>query len=265
MKNNTMQYLNPREREVIARLSYEKITVITQEQFDKLFGYPKSVREKTFYRLSKKGILKRIKNGVYLYSPLEAGPAGSNINEFLIPPLFFPKKNYYVGYSTMYNYYGFTDQLFQTMYILNTSMQKEKVVGNVRFRMVKVSAKRLYGIETIRIKDTDVIVSDREKTLLDLFYFPEPVGGLRKAFEILKTDVLAGKTDISKLIKYALKSSNTAIMKRIGITLEGSGVPEDKLNPLLSAIKKSSLINLYPSSSRKGRINKKWQVIENVA
>ncbi len=260
-----MQYLNPREQEVISRLSYEKVTVITQEEFDKLFGYLKSIRAKTLYRLSKKGILKKIKNGVYLYSPLEAGPAGSNINEFLIPPLFFPKKNYYIGYSTMYNYYGFTDQLFQTMYILNTSTQKEKVVSNMRFKMIKIAPKRLYGFETIKIKDTDVIVSDREKTLIDLFYFSEPVGGLKKAFEILKSDVMGKKTDIARLIKYAVKSSNTALIKRIGIALEECRVSDGMLSPLLKAVKKTSLINIYPSQSRKGSINKKWMVIENAS
>jgi len=85
VKKNTTQYLSPREIEVIARLSYEKVSVITQEQFDKYFRFPKGVREKVLFRLRRKGILNAVKRGVYFYSPLESGPAGSNINEFLIP------------------------------------------------------------------------------------------------------------------------------------------------------------------------------------
>jgi len=46
MKNNTMQYINPREREVIARLAYEKVSIITKEQFDKYFNFPKRAKEK---------------------------------------------------------------------------------------------------------------------------------------------------------------------------------------------------------------------------
>ncbi len=115
-KNNTMQYMSPREREVVARLTYEKVSIITKAQFDSYFGFPKRIREKTIFRLSSKGILTPIKKGVYFFSPLESGPKGIRINEFLIPSVFFPKGNYYIGYSTMYSYYGFTDQIFQTIF-----------------------------------------------------------------------------------------------------------------------------------------------------
>lgn len=263
MKNNTMQYLNPMERGVVARLAYEKASIVTQEQFDKYFKFPKRIREKTLFRLSKKGILKSIKKGVYLYSPLESGPAGSNINEFIIPSVFFPKGNYYVGYSTMYNYYGFTDQLFQVMYILNTSLQKERAIGSMRFKMIKISPKRMYGLEKIRVKDAEVIVSDRERTLVDLIYFPEPVGGMKKAFEILKEQMEGNKVDKAKLIKYALKFPDNPAIKRIGFILEKAGLSGSKLAPLLKVAKKTSLINLFPAKSRQGKINKKWMVIEN--
>lgn len=265
MKNNTMQYINPREREVVARLAYEKVSIITKEQFDKYFNFPKRVKEKTLFRLKKKGILTAIKRGVYFYSPLESGPAGSSINEFLIPSVFFPKGNYYIGYSTMYNYYGFTDQIFQTMYVLNTSLQREKTIGNMRFKMIKISARRMYGFEKIKIKDTEVIVSDKERTLVDMLYFSGPVGGLKIALDILKEQAKDRNIDLSKLIKYAVGFPNVSSRKRIGFALEQTGLSDKILEPLLKSVKKTSLVTLYPSKSRKGKINRKWMVIENAA
>jgi len=265
MKNNTMQYINPREREVVARLAYEKVSIITKEQFDKYFNFPKRVKEKTLFRLKKKGILTAIKRGVYFYSPLESGPAGSSINEFLVPSVFFPKGNYYIGYSTMYNYYGFTDQIFQTMYVLNTSLQREKTIGNMRFKMIKISARRIYGFEKIKIKDTEVIVSDKERTLVDMLYFSGPVGGLKIALDILKEQAKDRNIDLSKLIKYAVGFPNVSSRKRIGFALEQTGLSDKILEPLLKSVKKTSLVTLYPSKSRKGKINRKWMVIENAA
>ena len=206
-----------------------------------------------------------MKKGVYFYSPLESGPAGSNINEFLIPAAFFPKGNYYTGYSTMYNYYGFTDQIFQAMYILNTSLQREKTIGGMQFKMIKISKSRMYGIEKIKIRDTEVLVSDRERTAVDLIYFPEPVGGLKKAFEILKDQVRSKKANAAKLIKYAIRFPNPSLRKRIGFILEQAGVKDKELEPLLKSIRKSSLVTLYPSKSRAGRINNRWKVIENAS
>jgi len=264
MKNNTTEkYLGPREIEVIARLSYEKASLITKEQFDKWFKFNKTLREQVIFRLKKKGILTAIKRGVYFYSPLESGPAGSNINEFLIPAVFFPNGNYYIGYATMFNYYGFSDQLFQIMYILNTSLQKDKTIGNMRFKMIKVPANRMYGLDKIKIKDIEVIVSDKERTLVDLIYAPQPVGGLKKAFEILKEQIEAKRIDIAKFIRYTLKFPNITTRKRIGFTLEQAGLSDKTLEPLLKSVKKTSLVTLYPSKSRKGRINKKWMLIEN--
>jgi predicted transcriptional regulator of viral defense system len=265
IKNDTKQYLSPRETEVIARLSYEKATLVTQQQFDQYFKFPKSIRGKVIFRLKKKGILNTVKKGVYFYSPLESGPAGSNINEFLVPPVFFPRGNYYIGFSTMYNYYGFTDQIFQIMYILNTSLQREKTIGGMQFKMIKVSKTRMYGIEKIATQDTEVSVSDRERTMVDLIYFPEPVGGLKKAFEILKEQSRTNKTDITKLIRYTVRFPNPSLRKRIGFVLEQAGVKDKELEPLLKSIKKSSLVTLYPPKSRAGRINKKWKVIENAS
>ena len=252
--------LGPKETEVVARLSYEKTTVITKEQLEKLFGKAVLVRQ-IIYQLKKKGILKPITKGVYYYSPLEAGPAGARINEFLIPPILFPNGNYYVGYSNMYNYYGFTDQIFQTLYVLNTSRQRERTICGIPFKLVKISQKRMYGLENIKISDSEIIVSDRERTMVDLIYFPDPVGGLKKAFEILEKEASSGKSDIKKLIKYAISFPVVSTRKRIGFVLDKCGISEKILVPLEKSIKKTSLITLYGSKSRKGTIDNKWKVI----
>ena len=252
--------LGPKETEVVARLSYEKTTVITKEQLEKLFGKSVLVRQ-IIYQLKKKGILKPISRGIYYYSPLEAGPAGARINEFLIPPILFPKGNYYVGYSNMYNYYGFTDQIFQTFYVLNTSRQRERTICGIPFRLVKISPKRIYGLENIKISGSQVIVSDRERTLVDLIYFPDPVGGLKKAFEILGKKAASGKTDLKKLVKYAVSFPAVSTRKRIGFVLDKSGIPEKILAPLERSVKNTSLITLCGSKSRKGTIDNKWKVI----
>jgi len=252
--------LGPKEIEVVARLSYEKITVITKEQFDRLFGESVLVRQ-IIYQLKKKGILKPITRGVYYYSPLEAGPAGARINEFLIPPILFLKGNYYVGYSNMYNYYGFTDQIFQTFYVLNTSRQRERAICGIPFKLIKISPKRMYGLENIKISDSQINVSDRERTLVDLIYFPDPVGGLRKAFAILKKEASSGKTDIKKLVKYAVSFPAVATRKRLGYVMDKSGVSEKILATLQKSVKNTSLITLYGSKARKGTIDNKWKVI----
>ncbi|MBI1869913.1 MAG: hypothetical protein HYS07_01825 [Chlamydiae bacterium] len=250
----------PKEIEVIARLSYEKMDIITKERFEKFFGKSMLTRQ-VIYQLKKKGILASIRKGVYYYSPLEAGPFGRKINAYLIPPILFPKGNYYVGYSTMYNLYGFTDQIFQMFHILNTSYQAKRVICGSQFKLIRVSPRRMFGLEKVKVQGSEIIVSDRERTLVDLFYFPDPVGGLGQAFEILKSQVMTRKMDVKKLIKYALWFPSISTRKRIGYILEKCGILDSTLKPILKNVAKTSLGSLYGTKSRRGKINQKWKVI----
>lgn len=265
MKNKTTSFLNSNETKAISRLSYEKAKVTSLDQMRVWFKYPPGVFARTIARLKKKGILKAITKGVYFYSPLENGPSGSNLNEYSIPPILFPKGSYYVGYTNMFNYYGFLDQIPQTMYIINSAIQRQKIIGKTTYKLLKVPSDRIYGVEKLSIQGSDVAVSDRERTLIDLIYFPEPVGGFKRAFEILQKQAKDQKTNLTKLIRYAILFPEKSTRKRIGYALEQGGVSPKKLKPLMKSVADTSLTALYGSKSRKGAINQTWKVIVNVA
>jgi predicted transcriptional regulator of viral defense system len=258
---NTSKTLGPIETNIVARLTYEKKTMVTAKDMDQLFNLSPEDRKQIVFRLKKKKIFSTIKPGIYVFSPLEAGPEGMGVDELLIPPLFFPKKNYYVGYSTMFNYYGFTEQLFQTVYVLNTTKRMEKIICGLSYKFIKIMKNRIYGIEKIKIKDEEVNISSKERTLIDLIYFNKPVGGIINASKVFTEMVNNDKCDIKKLIEYAACFPNIKTRKRIGLLLDEAGVPENILKPLLKSIEKTSIGSF--NSSRKGTLNKKWRVIVN--
>lgn len=258
---NTSKILGPIETNIVARLTYEKKAIVTAKDMDQLFNLSPEDRKQIVFRLKKKKILSPIKPGVYVFSPLEAGPEGMGVDELLIPPLFFPKKNYYVGYSTMFNYYGFTEQLFQTVYVLNTTKRMEKIICGLSYKFIKIMENRMYGIEKIKVKDEEVNISSKERTLIDLIYFNKPVGGIINASKLFTEIVNNNKCDIKKLVEYAVCFPKIKTRKRIGLILDEAGVPENILKPLLKSIEKTSIGSF--NGSRKGTLNKKWRVIVN--
>lgn len=257
----TYKALGAIETNIVARLSYEKKTIITAEDLDQLFNLSPEDRKQIVFRLKKKNILSPIKRGIYVFSPLEAGPEGMGIDELLVPPLFFPNNNYYIGYSTMFNYYGFTEQLFQTVYVLNTSKCMEKLICGLSYKFIKIPENRMYGIEIIKIGDKEVNISSKEKTMIDLMFFNKPVGGIIGATNIFREIVNSNNYNIKKLIEYTAYFPNITARKRIGLILDDIGVSENILKPLIESIKKTSVSSL--NGSRKGIINKKWRVIVN--
>ena len=256
---NTFSGLGPKEAELVARLSYEKKTIVSAREIDSFLPADFKYRKQFVYNLRQKKILTPIKRGVYIFTPLESIPSGLRVNEFLIPKIFFPRNNYYIGYSTMYNYYGFTDQLFQTVYVINTSLCSVKEICGIIYKFVKVPANRMYGIETIKINDTDVEVSSKERTLVDLIYFNKPVGGISPAVEIVKKIVSKKECNIKRLIEYAALFPNVAVRKRMGLILENLDVVPALLRPLAKSVEVTALSSL--TGSRRGGINKKWRVI----
>lgn len=255
----TFSGLGPKEAQFVARLTYEKKTIVSAADMTGFLPPGFKYRNQLVYTLKQKKILTPIKRGFYVFTPLEAIPTGLRVNEFLIPPLFFPRKDYYIGYSTMFNYYGFIDQLFQTVYVLNTSLFRERTICGASFKFLKVSKDRMYGIETIRVDGTDVKVSSRERTLVDLIYFNRPVGGVEKAVEILERMAREKGCDINKLVEYASRFPNATVRKRIGVVLEGLGIEEAALTPLAESVKKTAVSSF--TGSRKGTLNKMWRVI----
>lgn len=259
IRNYTINRLGPIEANIIARLTYEKKTLVSTDYLDKLFELTAVDRAKVVSRLKKKNILIPVKRGLYIFSPLEAGPEGRGIDEMLIPPLYLPKNNYYIGYSTMFNYYGFTEQIFQTMYVLNTSFNKKKIICGISFKFLKISKNKMYGIKVLKIQNSDVLISDKERTLIDLMYFNKPVGGISVASDIFKETVQKKQCNIKKLIGYASKFPNVTIRKRIGVLLESAGINESDLKPLLKSVENTAISSL--GKTRKGKIDKKWRVI----
>ena len=117
------------------------------------------------------------------------------------------------------------------------------------------------GQETISIKGKDVIVSSKERTLIDLIDYNKPVGGIEAAADILKRFVEEKKCDIKKLIDYTVRFPKIKTRKRIGLILENAGVRDALLKPIEKSIKRTSLISF--TNNRKGTINEKWRAIVN--
>ena len=261
MNNKNRERLGKKEIDVISRLSYEKKRVVTREDLDTFFKFNNNERNKIVYRLKRKGIFATIKRGTYIFSPLEYGNQGAAINEMLIPPQFFPQGNYYIGYSTMYNYYNLIEQLFQVVYVLNTSLQRKKKICGVQFNFLRVPESRLYGLEKITIERQGVIISSLERTLVDLMYFNKPVGGVKRALEILGTELKKDRCDVKKFIRLAAKFPSITTRKRIGVLLEEKRYPDKLLAPLIKSVENTAISTF--TSSFKGKLNKKWKVIIN--
>jgi predicted transcriptional regulator of viral defense system len=156
--------------------------------------------------------------------------------------------------------------------VVTPSMRKGSSAGEARHiwhvagidcRYVTVIPHRFdLGWETIWLEERfRVKITDRERTVLDLFAFPRMFGGLGEALSVIerRRDGL----DVEKLVDYALRYGSAAVVKRLGWSLERAGVDMRILMPLLE-VPTSHYSPLDPGRVRRGEHDSRWMIIANL-
>ena len=115
------------------------------------------------------------------------------------------------------------------------------------------------GLETIWLEERfRVSITDRERTVLELFTFPRTFGGMGEALAVIERH--RDGLDIEKLVYYALRYDSVAVVKRLGWSLDRAGVDMRVLTPLLE-VATSHYSPLDPRRVRRGDHDRRWMII----
>lgn len=143
-------------------------------------------------------------------------------------------------------------------------MQKKhaREIDGVRYEYISVQEKQYFGIEKIWMDENfQVSITDKERTLLDVFIFSKMFGGMGEALGVLENAL--GEIDIKELVGYALKYNKKSVIKRLGWALEYFGVSADYFTPLLN-VPMNYYCRLDPSKPAVGPCDKRWMIQNNL-
>ncbi len=260
MRKRKYTGLSKDEIYLISRAEFEKEELITTQFAQKLFSNSNKA-SKVISSLVRKRRIICLEKGKYLPIPLKAPNQQWFPNEFVVADLWMKQIPYYIGYFTMYNYWGLTEQIPQTVFVLNTKKSCKKIIGNVRYEAVKIDQKKYYGIEKIKIDQQEVCISDRERTLVDFIY--NPIGSFENIETVLKDNIK--KINLDKFIRYLGQFPVVSVRKRAGYLLEKLGCKTLFLSKLKKTIgNEQTYVVLDPTNrSRKGKVSKEWRIIVN--
>ncbi len=260
MSGNRYSSLSKDEMYLISRAEYERQKLITSAFANRLFAVPKRAAE-ILDALARKGRLLQLQRGKYLLVPIKAPNQQWAPNEFVVAALWMGEVPYYIGYFTMYNYWGLTEQIPQTVFILNLRKNTKKTIGDVKYEALKIDEKKYFGVQKIKIEDIDICVSDKERTLVDFIY--NPIGSFTNVVNVLKGCL--AEIDLVKFIDYLNRFPVLSVRKRAGFFLAEIGCKDSALKKLQKNIgREGTFVVLDPTNkSRKGKINKEWKIIVN--
>lgn len=253
-KINKYKGLTPKEIDLLARFEYEGKEVYTRKDIISFCSGEKDA-DYLIRRLLMKNRLRNIVRNVYLFIPMKA-PRGRWVgNEYVIAKALVRGSKYYIGYSSVFNSYGFTEQVAQMIHVVNDKYSLKKTVSGVRYKLIKVLPDRIYGLETRKINGEDIVFASKERALIDAFVFYN----IKKASDILAEQLK--NMNIEVLVDFIARYPVQVTRRRMGYFLEKLKVSQKVLSKIDVGEKGYSF--LYNTKIKTGKANIKWRVIIN--
>jgi predicted transcriptional regulator of viral defense system len=206
-------------------------------------------------RLENRGIIERIEKGKYLIIPLGAEKGKYTLHEFIIGSTLI--EPYSIAYWSALNYYGLTEQIPTTVFLQTTARKKNqdiKVFG-VKYQIVKIKKEKVFGIRKEWIEETQINITDKEKTIIDCLDKPQYCGGIIEVAKALKNN----KFDRKKLENYAQRIGNSGVLRRLGYLCELLNI---KIK--LPKLNIRNYLLLDPTMPEKDTKNARWRLLINL-
>lgn len=229
-------------------------------------GRGKATRD-TLDRLVRKGWLERIAKGKYLIVPLEAGPerAWTESAHVIAGELVSPSM---VSYWSALAYWNLTEQVPRVTCVQTTSRKEDRAptVLGMRFRIVRVKPRKLFGGHRYSSRGGPAVITDREKTILDCLDRPDLCGGVEEVARALQA--ADGDLDWPCLTGYLDRFGSGAVAKRLGFLAENLKLAHPPMPGMLARWRElltAGIGKLDPSSPRKPhRIVTRWRIAVNL-
>jgi predicted transcriptional regulator of viral defense system len=218
-------------------------------------------------RLRKAGWIKRLKRGVYLIVPLEAG-VGRQWTEDAFVVACSLAQPAAVAYWSAMRHWNWTTQVPQTVFVQTTQRKSgyTRTVLGVTYRFIPVVPKKFFGMRRERIGAKTFSVTDREKTLLDILDRPDLSGGMPEVLSALPTVIT--QVEWERLGGYLKRFPNRAVLKRLGLLVEAMDLPIPDREVQLRRWRRmvsGGIVLLDPGGRRTaGRIQTAWGMRVNI-
>lgn len=213
--------------------------------------------------MAKRGLLLRIKDGVYNIIPYEKDAGNYLPNWHLTAEAIVQPGKYYIGFYSALDIHGLITQPALTEQVVTEKqiVPKFRILKKVKFEFITMGT-RFFGYNKTWIDDFNkVYCSDIEKTIIDCLYMPGSANGITEIIKAISK--ISGKINPEKLLSYLNKFNSQAVYKRLGFILQNLGELKDLREEVIKHVGNSYTL-LDTSFPPKGKYNSQWKIIDNI-
>ncbi|MEO6832810.1 MAG: type IV toxin-antitoxin system AbiEi family antitoxin [Chitinophagaceae bacterium] len=212
----------------------------------------------------RRGLLMRLKEGVYHIIPYEQDATTYMPDWHLAAEHLVGDVPYYIGYYSALQLFGLITQpsLKEQVVVARQVRPSTLQVKNVSFQFIYHNETHFFGAKKKWIDSFHKVqCSDLEKTFVDCLFKPEYAGGI---VEIAKA-IYAAKGDIKfeNLLAHVKRFNAQSVIKRLGFLLQILDIP----NPILAELRQlrtASYTVLDTELPKEGKFISEWSIQQNI-
>jgi len=224
---------------------------------------PSAIRE-LLSDMTKRGLLMRLKEGVYNIIPYEANAETFMPDWHLIAEHLVNDAKHYIGYYSALQIHNLITQpsLKEQIVVSKQIRPSEISIKNVPFQFIYHNEKHFFGAKKMWIDSFNkVLCSDLEKTFIDCLFKPDYAGGIVEVAKAIYTS--KGKIKYETLLDYIKKFDSQAVIKRLGFLLETLDIKNNIIDKL-QKLKTASYVVLDTELPKTGKRISRWSIQQNL-
>ena len=214
--------------------------------------------------MTKRGLLMRLKEGVYYIIPYEQNAETFMPDWHLIAAYIVNDAKHYIGYYSALQIHNLITQpsLKEQIVVSKQIRPSELKIKEVPFQFIYHNEKHFFGAKKIWIDSFNkVLCSDLEKTIIDCLFKPDYAGGIVEVARAIYTS--KDKIKYDTLLEYAKKFDSQAVIKRLGFLIEILEINTIIIQDL-QKMKTASYVVLDTELPKTGKRISRWSIQQNL-
>lgn len=257
--------IGPKMARLVAGLYDRSLSTFSLRDVERILGQGPAQASNLLRKAVGRGLVTRIKGGLFTLIPQELGSAGNYLGSpYLVGKELAGGSACFVSHASAMDLHRMTTQPPLGVYFSCAKRIRSRTVQGTQFRFVRVSPHQGFG--TIRhwiTKQDWVEVSDLERTVIDGLRQPQYCGGITEVAKGLW--MRHGDLRVPRLLEYAQRLENGAVQRRLGYLLElyalGDTADLERHRRRLTA----TYVVLDPLLPKEGEFLSRWKLQLNVS
>ncbi len=211
-----------------------------------------------------RGLLLRLKDGVYWIIPYDQPAAGYFPNTHLVARYLVGEVKHYIGYYSALELHSLiTQPSFREQIVVNKQMKPANLkIKDNKFQFIYHNEHHFFGTTDVWVDSFNkATCSDLEKTFVDCLFKPDYSGGITEIAKALYKS--RDRIDYKKLLSYCQRFQSQSVIKRLGFLMDLLEINNPIVNKLRT-LRSPSFILLEPGYEKTGSWNSKWYVQQNI-